>query len=135
MTTPTRESVRAQVEQLVRAGDTKALKQIRDQLQRKHDRRSLKERARLYAHNPVGWVTERLKQIVWSKQREIMLSIAPATASASPTPPPSSPPGGSTPTRPAKHSSSPQRPPSPRSAPSSGGTSAAPTAAASSPAD
>lgn len=75
VTTPTRESVRAQVEQLVRAGDTKALKQIRDQLQRKHDRRSLKERARLYAHNPVGWVTERLKQIVWSKQREIMLSI------------------------------------------------------------
>ena len=75
MTTPTREAVRHQIEQLVRAGDTKALKQIRDQLQRKSDRRSLKERARLYAHNPVGWVTERLKQIVWSKQSEIMLSI------------------------------------------------------------
>ncbi|MEV7389614.1 hypothetical protein [Streptomyces sp. NPDC091215] len=75
MTTPTRDHVRAQIEQLVRAGDTKALKQIRDQLQRKADRRNLRERARLYAHNPVSWVTERLRQIVWSKQREILLSI------------------------------------------------------------
>lgn len=75
MTTPTRDGVRAQVEELVRAGDTKALKQIRDQLQRKADRRNLKQRARLYAHNPVGWVTERLRQTVWSKQCEIMLSI------------------------------------------------------------
>ncbi|MGA6223480.1 hypothetical protein ACPESV_24480 [Streptomyces umbrinus] len=75
MTTPTRDSVRAQIELLVRAGDTKALKEIRNQLRSKVDRRNLKERARLYAGNPVGWVTERLQQIVWSKQREIMLSI------------------------------------------------------------
>lgn len=75
MTTPTRDSVRAQVEQLVRAGDTKALKQIREQLQRKVDRRNLRERSRLYAGNPVGWVVERLRQTVWSKQREIMLSV------------------------------------------------------------
>lgn len=75
MTTPTREQVRHQIEQLVRAGDTRALKEIRDQLQRKADRRNLKTRARLYAHNPTGWVTERLQQVVWSKQREIMLSI------------------------------------------------------------
>lgn len=75
MTTPTRDDVRQQIELLVRAGDTKALKQIRDQLQRKVDRRNLRTRSRLYAHNPVGWVTERLQQVVWSKQREIMLSI------------------------------------------------------------
>lgn len=75
VTSPTREAVRDQIEQLVRAGDTKALKQIRDQIQRTADRRSMKTRARLYAHNPVGWVTERLRQVVWSKQREIMLSI------------------------------------------------------------
>ncbi|MEJ8671874.1 hypothetical protein WKI71_36580 [Streptomyces sp. MS1.AVA.1] len=75
MTTPTRDAVRQQIQQLVRAGDTKALKAIRDQLQRKVDRRNLHERSRLYAHNPVGWVQERLRQVVWSKQREIMLSV------------------------------------------------------------
>lgn len=75
MTTPTRDQVHEQINQLVRAGDTKALKQIRDQLRSKRDRRSMRERARLYSHNPVGWVTERLRQVVWSKQREIMLSI------------------------------------------------------------
>ncbi|MEU3161793.1 hypothetical protein ABZ753_30975 [Streptomyces griseoincarnatus] len=75
MTTPTRDQVEAQIQELVRAGDTKALKQIRDQLQRKADRRHLKQRTRLYQHNPVGWVQERLGQVVWSKQREIMLSI------------------------------------------------------------
>lgn len=75
MTTSTRDDIHQQIQQLVRAGDTKALRAIRDQLQRTTDRKNLKQRARLYAHNPVGWVTERLKQIVWSKQREIMLSI------------------------------------------------------------
>ncbi|MFI0768617.1 hypothetical protein ACH4TQ_27580 [Streptomyces sp. NPDC021218] len=75
MTTPTRESVRQQVEQLVRAGDAKALRQIRDQLQRKVDRKNLKQRARLYAHNPVGWVVQRLRQTVWSKQQQIMESV------------------------------------------------------------
>lgn len=75
MTTPTREQVRQQIELLVRAGDTKALKEIHGQLKRKADRRSMRQRARLYAHDPVGWVKDRLKQIVWSKQREIMLSI------------------------------------------------------------
>ncbi|MET8766333.1 hypothetical protein [Streptomyces sp. NPDC004658] len=75
MTTPTREEVHQQIQQLVRAGDTKALKQIRDQLQSKVDRRNLKQRTRLYAHNPTGWVEERLGQVVWSKQREIMLSV------------------------------------------------------------
>lgn len=67
--------MRAQIEQLVRAGDTKALKEIKEQLRTRRDRRGMKERARLYAHNPVGWVQERLRQVVWSKQREIMLSI------------------------------------------------------------
>ena len=67
--------MRQQIEQLVRAGDTKALREIRDQLQRKVDRRNLKTRARLYAHNPVGWVTERLQQTVWSRQRDIMCSV------------------------------------------------------------
>ena len=38
-------------------------------------RRNLRERTRLYAHNPTGWVEERLRQVVWSKQREIMLSV------------------------------------------------------------
>lgn len=75
MTTPTRDDIREQVDALVRAGDTKALKQIKEQLQRRIDRRNLAQRSRLYADNPTGWVTERLKQVVWSKQREIMLSI------------------------------------------------------------
>lgn len=75
MTTPTRDDVERQIHELVRAGDTKALKQIKDQLQRKVDRRNLKQRSRLYQGNPVGWVQERLGQTVWSKQREIMLSI------------------------------------------------------------
>ncbi|KUF18456.1 hypothetical protein [Streptomyces silvensis] len=75
MTTPTRDAVRQQIDMLVRAGDTKALREIRDQLRRKVDRRNLRERSRLYAHNPIGWVQERLRQTVWSKQREIMLSV------------------------------------------------------------
>lgn len=74
-TTPTHEDIRARVAQLVRAGDTKALKEIRGQLTRMADRKGLRERTELYAHNPVGWVRERLKQVVWSKQREIMLSV------------------------------------------------------------
>ncbi len=75
MTTPTRDHIRQQVETLVRAGDTKALKKIYAQLERKADRRNLRQRTRLYAHNPTGWVEERLKQVVWSKQRQIMLSV------------------------------------------------------------
>jgi hypothetical protein len=75
MTTPTRDDIRDQVARLVRAGDTKALKHIHAQLQRQADKRGLRERTALYARNPVGWVQERLKQVVWSKQREIMLSI------------------------------------------------------------
>lgn len=75
MTTPTRDEIRAQVEALVRAGDTKTLKQVHAQIKSRRDRRQMKERGRLYRHNPVGWVTERLRQVVWSKQREIMLSI------------------------------------------------------------
>ncbi|MGQ5576758.1 hypothetical protein [Streptomyces sp. ECR3.8] len=75
MTTPTRDEVERQIAELVRAGDTKALKQIRDQVQRKLDRRNLRHRTRLYQDNPVGWVRERLGQVVWSKQRDIMLSI------------------------------------------------------------
>ncbi|WP_318205382.1 hypothetical protein [Streptomyces sp. SCL15-4] len=75
MTTPTREEIHQQIQQLVRAGDTKALKAIRDQLQSKVDRRNLKQRTRLYQNNPTGWVEERLGQVVWSKQREIMLSV------------------------------------------------------------
>ncbi|MFI2426514.1 hypothetical protein ACH5A7_20860 [Streptomyces sp. NPDC018955] len=75
MTTPTRDEIKQHIAELVRAGDTKALKQIRDQVQRKVDRRNLKQRSRLYQDNPVGWVQERLGQVVWSKQREIMLSI------------------------------------------------------------
>jgi hypothetical protein len=75
MTTPTRDDVERQIQELVRAGDTKALKAIKAQLQQKVDRRNLRQRTRLYQHNPVGWVQERLRQVVWSKQREIMLSI------------------------------------------------------------
>ncbi|MCZ4602927.1 hypothetical protein O3S80_03900 [Streptomyces sp. Lzd4kr] len=75
MTTPTREQVRDHIAELVRAGDTKALKEIRDKLQRRADRRAMRDRSRLYADNPVGWVEERLGQVVWSKQREIMLSV------------------------------------------------------------
>ena len=75
MTTPTRDQVARQIEELVRAGDTKALKALRDQLRSRVDRRNLRERTRLYAHNPTGWVEERLRQVVWSKQREIMLSV------------------------------------------------------------
>ncbi|MEU3851730.1 hypothetical protein [Streptomyces sp. NPDC029554] len=75
MTTPTRDQVEQQIAELVRAGDTKALKQIRDQLQQNVDRRNLKQRTRLYQDNPVGWVQQRLNQVVWSKQREIMLSV------------------------------------------------------------
>lgn len=69
------EDVRGQIAELVRAGDTQQLKQVRDQLQRNLDRASLRERTRMYARNPVGWVRERLGQVVWSRQADIMSSV------------------------------------------------------------
>jgi hypothetical protein len=76
MTTPTIESIQAQVNALVRAGDTRALRAIRDQLRTAVEKKTAKEMAAKYQHNPVGWVRERLRGWqVWSKQAQIMESV------------------------------------------------------------
>jgi hypothetical protein len=77
MTTPAPdlERIRAQVEQLVRAGDTRQLKQLRDTLKSQRDKQTLTARMRKYGADPVRWVRERLKQVAWSKQREILAAI------------------------------------------------------------
>jgi hypothetical protein len=74
-TAPEIDSVREQIEQLVRAGDTSRLREIRDQLKSAVDRRNLTDRAARYADDPVRWVRERLGQTVWSKQGEILNSV------------------------------------------------------------
>jgi len=67
--------IRAQVDQLVRAGDTRQLKLLRDQLKTLVDRNALAGRTAKYGAHPVRWVEERLNQTVWSKQREILNAV------------------------------------------------------------
>ncbi|MFD0469917.1 hypothetical protein ACFQ0B_17485 [Nonomuraea thailandensis] len=67
--------IAASVDELVRAGDTRRLRAVQRQLKSAVDRKRLAERARKYARDPVGWVRRRLKQIVWSKQREVLESV------------------------------------------------------------
>jgi len=67
--------VRAQVEQLVRAGDTRQLKALRDILKGQLDERTLAARTHRYGSDPVRWVRERLRQTAWSKQREILAAL------------------------------------------------------------
>jgi hypothetical protein len=77
MTTPAPDldHVRAQIEQLVRAGDTRQLKQLRDTLKGQLDTRTLAVRTSKYGADPVRWVRERLRQTAWSKQREILTAL------------------------------------------------------------
>lgn len=63
------------VERLVRTGDTKRLKMVRDQLAAVKDRRQAADRQSRWMNDPVSWVSDRLNQSVWSKQREIMESV------------------------------------------------------------
>ncbi|MFD3917130.1 hypothetical protein [Streptomyces sp. NPDC058603] len=77
MTAPTAdvERIRHQIDQLVRAGDTRQLKLLRDKLKSGVDRRNLAQRSAKYHDAPVRWVEERLRQTVWSKQREILHAV------------------------------------------------------------
>lgn len=72
---PSLDGIRRQVDALVRAGDTKQLKVIRDKVKTAADRRQVGVRAARYAHDPVLWVRERLGQIVWSKQAAILEAV------------------------------------------------------------
>jgi hypothetical protein len=67
--------VLAQAGQLVRAGDTRQLKQLRDSLRAQLDQRTLAVRTRKYGRDPVLWVRERLQQTTWSKQQEILRAV------------------------------------------------------------
>jgi hypothetical protein len=67
--------IAASVDELVRAGDTRRLRAVQRQLKSAVDRKRLAERARKFAGDPVGWVRRRLKQVVWSKQREVLESV------------------------------------------------------------
>lgn len=75
MTDATIESIKTQVDALVRAGDTRALRGIRDQLKIAVEKKTSKVMAAKYAHDPVGWVRDRLRWMVWSKQAEVMHSV------------------------------------------------------------
>ena len=63
------------VGKLVRTGDTKRLKLVHAQLKAAVDRRQASERSARWADDPASWVQDRLGQMVWSKQREIMESV------------------------------------------------------------
>lgn len=77
MTTPAPDlqRIQAQVDQLVRAGDTRQLKKLRDVLKSQLDQRTLAVRTSKYGADPVRWVRERLRQTAWSKQREILTAL------------------------------------------------------------
>ncbi|WP_327088545.1 hypothetical protein OIE66_40555 [Nonomuraea sp. NBC_01738] len=78
MTSPTLPDVdqlHASVDELVRAGDTRRLRQVHHELKSAVDRRRLEQRSRRYAHDPVSWVRRRLHQVVWSKQAQVLESI------------------------------------------------------------
>ncbi|HET6634956.1 MAG TPA: hypothetical protein VFH77_07990 [Streptomyces sp.] len=74
-TAPDLDHVRRQVDQLVRAGDTKQLKALRDQVRAAVDRKQVGRRAAMYGQNPTNWVGGRLGQTVWSKQAAIMEAV------------------------------------------------------------
>lgn len=63
------------VDKLVRTGDTRRLKMVRDQMKAAVDRRQATERQAQYMSNPQLWVTERLGQQVWSRQRDILDAV------------------------------------------------------------
>jgi hypothetical protein len=63
------------VEKLIRTGDTKRLKIVRDQLKSAVDRKQANQRQSKYMSDPALWVEERLGQAVWSKQRDILESV------------------------------------------------------------
>jgi hypothetical protein len=67
--------LQAQVERLIRTGDTKRLKLVHAQLKAAVDRKQAAERTSRWAQDPASWVRDRLGQTVWSKQREIMESV------------------------------------------------------------
>jgi len=67
--------LKALVEKLVRTGDTKRLKGVHAQLKAAVDRKQAAERSDRWAQDPGAWVQDRLGQMVWSKQREIMESV------------------------------------------------------------
>lgn len=77
MATPTADLARfrAQVDALVKAGDTRQLKALLSTLKSGADRRSLGDRMTRYGAEPARWVEERLGQTVWSKQREILHAV------------------------------------------------------------
>jgi hypothetical protein len=69
------EAMQALVEKLVRTGDTKRLKLVHAQLKAAVDRKQSLTRQSKYMSDPELWVTERLQQAVWSKQRDILQSV------------------------------------------------------------
>jgi hypothetical protein len=81
MTSPTSptsadlERIQASIDELVRAGDTRRLRAAHRLLKSAVDRKRIAVRAAKYQHDPVGWVRRRLRQMVWSKQREVLESV------------------------------------------------------------
>jgi hypothetical protein len=65
----------AQVEKLVRLGDTRRLKVVRELLKAAVDKKQAATRTERWAADPSLWVRERLNQHVWSKQAEILTSV------------------------------------------------------------
>lgn len=72
---PTLGDIQQRVDELVRAGDVRRLRDVRDQLKAALDKKTAADRTARWMNDPVRWVHERLKQTVWSKQAEIMEAV------------------------------------------------------------
>lgn len=65
----------SQVERLIRTGDTRKLKEVRELLKAAVDHKQALGRKERWMNDPAAWVRERLGQEVWSKQKEILESV------------------------------------------------------------
>ncbi|MEV7006838.1 hypothetical protein [Streptosporangium sp. NPDC051022] len=74
-TTSDVEAIQASIDELVRAGDTRRLRAAHRLLKSAVDRKRVAARTARYQHNPIGWVRRRLRQVVWSKQQEILEAV------------------------------------------------------------
>lgn len=69
------EALTALTEKLIRTGDTRRLKVVRDQLKAAVDRKQAMGRQERWQNDPVSWAQDRLGITPWSKQKEIMESV------------------------------------------------------------
>lgn len=68
-------NVRQQIDALIRSGDVKGLRAVRDRIKQQIDQQQAGERSTKWGADPAAWVTDRTGGVLWSKQREIVEAV------------------------------------------------------------